>query len=85
MQTQTIVKCDTPTVDHLEKHGFLFGYPIAHSLSPIFHQTIFAALGLSWDYMLLPSTDMETFLQLVRDSRLYGNDAPYPMWFFPPS
>jgi quinate dehydrogenase len=67
-----IITCPAPAVDHLEKFGFLFGYPIAHSLSPLLHQTIYRNLGLNWDYFPLPSTDVKSFLELVRDPRCYG-------------
>lgn len=69
---QEIITCPAPATDHLERFGFLFGYPIAHSLSPLLHRTIFQNLGLNWDYFPLPSTDVESFLKLVRDPRCYG-------------
>jgi quinate dehydrogenase len=75
MATQTangIITANAPNVDHLDSHGYLFGYPIAHSLSPLLHQTIFNGLGLNHDYYLLPSTDIKQFLRLVRNPRCYG-------------
>lgn len=69
---QQIITCPAPAVDHLDRFGFLFGYPIAHSLSPLLHQTIYQNLGLNWDYFPLPSTDVKSFLELVRDPRCYG-------------
>jgi quinate dehydrogenase len=71
-----IITCPAPAVDHLESFGFLFGYPIAHSLSPLLHQTIYRNLGLNWDYFPLPSTDVKSFLELVRDPRCYGENDP---------
>ncbi|KAK3724110.1 hypothetical protein LTR37_001232 [Vermiconidia calcicola] len=76
--TNGMVICQKPVIDHLDKHGYLFGHPIAHSLSPLFHQTIFDALGLNWDYLLLPSTDVKQFLNLVRDRRCYGSAVTMP-------
>ena len=76
-----IINCPAPATDHLDGHGYLFGYPIAHSMSPLLHRTIFDALGLNWDYLLLPSTDITQFLNLVRDPRCYGkplNNAQSP-------
>jgi shikimate dehydrogenase len=32
----------------------LFGWPVAHSLSPAMHNAAFRALGLDWRYVLLP-------------------------------
>lgn len=55
-QQDGIIRCPTPQMDHLDCYGFLFGYPIAHSLSPLFHHTVFKRLGLNWDYYPLPST-----------------------------
>jgi hypothetical protein len=78
MSTQThslqsnIITCTDPFVDDLDRHGYLFGYPIAHSVSPLFHQTCFDHFGLRWSQQLLPSTDMQQFLRLLRDPRLYG-------------
>jgi quinate dehydrogenase len=69
---QEIITCPAPAVEHLDKYGFLFGYPIAHSLSPLLHQTVYQNLGLNWDYFPLPSTDVDAFLKLVRDPRCYG-------------
>jgi hypothetical protein len=74
---QEIITCPAPAVDHLERFGFLFGYPIAHSLSPLLHRTVYQNLGLNWDYFPLPSTDVDSFLKLVRDPRCYGKLSPY--------
>lgn len=68
-----IITCPTPPIDTFEKHGFLFGYPIAHSLSPLFHTTVFQRLGLNWGFFPLPSTDMDHFLRLIKDPRLLGS------------
>jgi quinate dehydrogenase len=75
---QEIITCPAPAVDHLEKYGFLFGWPIAHSLSPLLHQTVYKNLGLNWDYFPLPSTDVGAFLKLVRDPRCYGKLRLFP-------
>lgn len=68
----TVTTCLVPRIDSVERHGYLFGLPIAHSLSPRIHQTTYDALGLPWAQFLLPSTDMAQFLGLVRDPRCYG-------------
>jgi len=67
-----IVRCAAPNVEHLDRHGYLFGYPIAHSMSPIFHQTIFNGLGLRWSQLPLPSTDIEHFLELIKHPKCFG-------------
>lgn len=68
-----------PTVDisreqigSLDKHGYLFGQKITHSLSPFFHQLIYDNLGLKWSQVRLDSADMDQFLQLVQDPSFYG-------------
>lgn len=65
-----------PALNHFERHGYLFGYPIAHSFAPYLHKTVFEELGLSWSYQLLESTDMDHFLSLLKDERLYGMSNP---------
>jgi len=57
---------------HLEKVGYLFGYPIAHSLSPLFHQTVFDSLGLNWSQHLLESLDVPHFLGLLQGPQCFG-------------
>lgn len=61
-----------PNVNGVERHGYLFGHPIAHSMSPIMHQTVYDGLGLRWSQFLLDSIDMELFLRLREDPRFYG-------------
>lgn len=69
---QNVITAPEPQVDHVERHGYLFGYPVAHSFSPLFHNTVFEQLGMPWDFQLLESTDMSQFLRLIKDDRLYG-------------
>jgi len=35
----------------------LIGFPVAHSLSPLIHNTAYAAMGLDWYYSLYPCPD----------------------------
>ncbi|KAK3110687.1 hypothetical protein LTR53_014774 [Teratosphaeriaceae sp. CCFEE 6253] len=72
------ISCPDPAIDYLDRHGYLFGYPIAHSMSPLFHQTVYDHLGLRWSQLLLPSTDMSQFLRLLRHQRLYGASVTMP-------
>jgi hypothetical protein len=69
MKTQQTV---VPDSSHVERHGYLFGYPIAHSFSPLFHQTVYDDLGLNWSQLFLESTDMDLFLKLRQDPKFYG-------------
>lgn len=71
-QEQELITCPAPAVDQFERHGYLFGYPIAHSYSPLLHNTVFQQLGLPWGFSLLESTDMDQFLRLIKDPRLFG-------------
>jgi len=61
-----------PSTEHLDKFGFLVGDPIAHSLSPLFHDTIFKTLGLNWQQQLYESTDLSAFLELMKDPKFFG-------------
>lgn len=72
MSTEVKTSFEVPDSSHLERHGYLFGHPIAHSLSPLFHQTIYDALGLNWAQLPLDSTDMELFLRLIQDPKFFG-------------
>lgn len=75
---QNVITAPEPQVDHVERHGYLFGYPVAHSFSPLFHNTVFEQLGMPWDFQLLESTDMSQFLRLIKDDRLYGSAVTMP-------
>lgn len=68
MSTQTIL----PEVSQTERHGYLFGAPISHSMSPLLHQTVYDGLGLNWAQYPLESRDMNLFLQLIKHPRFYG-------------
>lgn len=61
-----------PDVEQVERHGYLFGHPIAHSMSPLLHQTVYDGLGLKWAQFPLDSLDMGLFLRLREDPRFYG-------------
>lgn len=53
--------------------AYLFGAPIAHSMSPFLHGTVYDGMGLNWRQYLLESTDIPLFLQLVRERKCIGN------------
>lgn len=71
-QEVSVIAAPDPQVDQFERHGYLFGYPIAHSYSPLVHNTVFQEVGLPWGFQLLESTDISQFLRLLKDDRLYG-------------
>ena len=68
MADNTIV----PDTSRVERHGYLFGHPIAHSMSPLLHQTIYDNLGLAWSQFPLDSTNMSLFLELIKHPKFYG-------------
>ncbi|GAB0138418.1 Quinate dehydrogenase [Epichloe bromicola] len=62
----------------LDRHGFLFGQKIAHSLSPYLHQLVYDHLGMKWGQIRLDSADMQQFLQLARHPSFYGASVTMP-------
>ncbi|KUJ23215.1 uncharacterized protein LY89DRAFT_680000 [Mollisia scopiformis] len=67
-----------PDTSHLEGVNYLFGHPIAHSLSPLLHQTVYDNLGLKWSQIPLDSTDIPNFLGLTKDPKFYGASVTMP-------
>lgn len=59
-------------IQHLERHGYLFGLKLANSWSPFLHDVVYKHLGLSWGQFRLDSADMSLFLRLVRHPDFYG-------------
>jgi quinate dehydrogenase len=74
MSTETSI----PEVSQVERHGYLFGYPIAHSMSPLLHKTVYDNLGLNWAQYPLESRDMSLFLQLIKHPQFYGASVTMP-------
>ena len=68
----------TPSTAHLARVGYLFGYPIAHSLSPLLHATVYSALNLNYEYILYESRSIEACLALTRDPKFYGAAVTMP-------
>ncbi|KAF2748194.1 NAD(P)-binding protein [Sporormia fimetaria CBS 119925] len=67
-----------PDVSKRSRHGYLFGHPIAHSLSPLLHQTVYDGIGLDWEQFPLDSLDMSLFLKLREDPNFYGASVTMP-------
>jgi quinate dehydrogenase len=65
-------EASSPDISQVERHGYLFGHPIAHSMSPLLHQTVYDNLGLNWSQIPLDSTDMNMFLNLIKHPQFYG-------------
>ncbi len=71
---------DTPiaSTDHLDKVAYLFGYPIAHSLSPLLHGTIYSALGLNYAQHLHETRSIASCLALTREPKFFGASVTMP-------
>ncbi|KAH8728525.1 hypothetical protein GQ44DRAFT_769493 [Phaeosphaeriaceae sp. PMI808] len=67
-----------PEVSQVERHGYLFGHPIAHSMSPLLHQTVYDNLGLNWSQIPFDSTDMDSFLEMIKHPQFYGASVTMP-------
>lgn len=63
----------------LDRHGYLFGQKITHSLSPFLHQIIYDHLGLKWSQIRLDSADMSQFLHLAQHPSFYGESSTLPL------
>ncbi|KAL2065506.1 hypothetical protein VTL71DRAFT_3176 [Oculimacula yallundae] len=67
-----------PSTTHLEKAFYLFGYPIAHSLSPLLHSTVYSALNLNYAYMLYETPSITACLALTRRPKFHGAAVTMP-------
>ena len=58
----------------------LIGWPVEHSRSPAMHNAAFAALGLDWQYVLLPTPteQLERVLGRLRSGELSGANVTIP-------
>jgi quinate dehydrogenase len=67
-----------PAIAHLDRVNYLFGYPIAHSLSPLLHGTIYAALNLKYQQFLYESRSLGACLSLTQDPKFFGASVTMP-------
>lgn len=65
-----------PQVDHLDRHGYLFGQKLTASMSPLLHDVVYKNIGLNWAQVRLDSTDMDLFLKLRQHPKFYGMLTP---------
>ncbi|KAF7545669.1 hypothetical protein G7Z17_g8994 [Cylindrodendrum hubeiense] len=65
-------------VSQLDRHGYLFGKKLTHSLSPFFHNVIYRDLGLRWGQVRLDSADIPSFMELARHRDFYGASVTMP-------
>lgn len=77
-QTNTQHPPPIPSTDHLDRVFYLFGYPIAHSLSPLLHGTIYNSFGLNYEQHLYPSQTLEPCLALMQSSKFFGASVTMP-------
>lgn len=76
--TTTTTTPALPPVDHLDRHGYLFGQKLAASLSPLLHDVVYRNLGLNWQQVRLDSPDMDLFLKLRQHPNFYGASVTMP-------
>jgi quinate dehydrogenase len=69
----------SPDASSLERVAYLVGYPIAHSLSPLLHHTIYSSIGKPWGQILFETRDLNEFLDYIRtDSKFLGSSVTMP-------
>lgn len=68
----------TPTSLTEPLKTYLFGYPIAHSLAPLLHNTLFSALNTNWNYSLIESTNFDDFLPKLKADNCIGSAVTMP-------
>lgn len=61
-----------------ERRTYLFGHPIAHSLSPVVHNAVFSSLELPWTYTLHESLSIQSFLELIHREDFQGSAVTMP-------
>jgi quinate dehydrogenase len=57
---------------------YLFGFPIAHSLAPLLHTTLFTEQNVPWSYTLVESVDKSDFLPKLKASDCIGAAITMP-------
>ncbi|RDW77203.1 hypothetical protein BP6252_05256 [Coleophoma cylindrospora] len=67
-----------PSTAHLDKVGYLFGFPIAHSLSPLLHGTIYDSLSLNYEQHLFETSSLSACLPLMHSPKFYGASVTMP-------
>ena len=63
----------------LDRVAYLVGFPIAHSLSPLLHHTIYASIGKRWGQHLYETRDLNEFLDHMKsDPKFLGSSVTMP-------
>lgn len=77
-QPQSHTAPEPPPTAHLSKVLYLFGHPIAHSLSPLFHDTNYASLALNYRQYLYETLSLPACLALTQDPKFLGASVTMP-------
>lgn len=64
--------------DHLDRVAYLFGHPISHSLSPLFHQAIYDSFSLKWSQLFHESLSIPPFLEAMHAPKFIGASVTMP-------
>ncbi|KAJ5966268.1 NAD(P)-binding protein [Penicillium waksmanii] len=70
--------CITSSRCENSQRAFLFGYPIAHSMAPLLHATLFKGVSLPWEYSLLETQDSSEFLPALKQQNVIGCAVTMP-------
>jgi len=67
-------------IDGKTKIAGVFGYPVAHSLSPLFHNAAFARLGLNFVYLPFPvkPEELKAAVKSIRSLSMVGVNVTIP-------
>ena len=61
-----------------KRREFLIGYPIAHSMAPTLHSTLFKDISVPWTYELLETQDTSKFLPTLKQPDTIGFAVTMP-------
>jgi quinate dehydrogenase len=76
--SQTSSNPSPPSITHLDRVLYLFGHPIAHSLSPLFHGTNYKLLSLNYEQHLYETLSLPACLALTRHPKFLGASVTMP-------
>ena len=72
--------CNPQTLDNppTSLQGYLFGHPISHSPSPVFHNTLWHRHNLPWTFSLHDSMNVEAFFAMFKSTDCIGASITMP-------
>jgi quinate dehydrogenase len=68
----------SPATRETPRNAHLFGFPIAHSLSPVLHASLFSSVGVPWNFTLIESKDKHDFIPRLRHPSCIGSAVTMP-------